>query len=203
MPAFFVANRAHHSDVGGMSPGSMPLAREIFQEGLIIPPVKLVTAGEIDRDVLALILANVRTPGEREGDLTAQIAANRVGEARLLRHGGALRAASGRALCGARRRTMRSACCGATIAAIPDGEYRVCGCAGQRWLFGGAGADSAARSRIAGDAADGGLHRLRPADVRRRERESGDHAVRHAVLLSLPGAGGCAVQRTASGARCG
>jgi N-methylhydantoinase B/oxoprolinase/acetone carboxylase alpha subunit len=83
-PAFFVANRAHHSDVGGMSPGSMPLAREIFQEGLIIPPIKLVKRGRIDAEILALILANVRTPQEREGDLTAQIAANRVGETRLL-----------------------------------------------------------------------------------------------------------------------
>src|SRR5437660_12070597 len=82
-PAFYVANRAHHSDVGGMSPGSMPVAREIYQEGLIIPPVRLVRRGTIDRDLLALILSNVRTPDEREGDLTAQIAANRVGERRL------------------------------------------------------------------------------------------------------------------------
>jgi N-methylhydantoinase B/oxoprolinase/acetone carboxylase alpha subunit len=84
-PTFFVANRAHHSDVGGMSPGSMPLAREIFQEGLIIPPLKLVKRGEMDREILSLILANVRTPQEREGDLAAQIAANRIGEERLLR----------------------------------------------------------------------------------------------------------------------
>ncbi len=82
-PAFFVANRAHHSDVGGMSPGSMPLAREVFQEGLILPPVRLIKRGLIDKEILALILANVRTPEEREGDLTAQIAANRTGEARL------------------------------------------------------------------------------------------------------------------------
>ena len=53
-PSFYVANRAHHSDVGGMSPGSMPLAREIYQEGLIIPPVRLVRRGDIVRDVLAL-----------------------------------------------------------------------------------------------------------------------------------------------------
>ena len=46
-PAFYVANRAHHSDVGGISPGSMPLAQEIFQEGLILPPIKLVRRGEI------------------------------------------------------------------------------------------------------------------------------------------------------------
>ena len=83
-PAFFVANRAHHSDVGGMSPGSMPLAREVFQEGLIIPPIKLIKRGQIDKEILALILANVRTPVEREGDLTAQIAANQIGAARLL-----------------------------------------------------------------------------------------------------------------------
>src|SRR4029079_10396613 len=61
-PTFYVANRAHHSDVGGMSPGSMPVAREIFQEGLIIPPLRLVRRGEMVADVLALVLANVRTP---------------------------------------------------------------------------------------------------------------------------------------------
>lgn len=83
-PAYFVANRAHHSDVGGISPGSMPLATELFQEGVIIPPVKLVRRGRIDRDILSFILANVRTPEEREGDLTAQLAANRIGERRLL-----------------------------------------------------------------------------------------------------------------------
>src|SRR5580765_136371 len=59
-PAFYVANRAHHSDVGGMSPGSMPVAREIYQEGLVIPPVRLVRQGAVVLDVLALLLANVR-----------------------------------------------------------------------------------------------------------------------------------------------
>ena len=83
-PSFYVANRAHHSDVGGMSPGSMPLAREVYQEGLILPPVRLVKAGTVDPDIMAIVLANVRTPEEREGDLTAQIAANRVAETRLL-----------------------------------------------------------------------------------------------------------------------
>lgn len=90
-PAFYVANRAHHSDVGGMSPGSMPLAREIYQEGLILPPVRLVQNGQLVNDLLSLILANVRTPAEREGDLAAQIAANRVAERRLhetIRHYG-------------------------------------------------------------------------------------------------------------------
>jgi len=83
-PLFFVANRAHHSDVGGMTPGSMPLSTEIFQEGLRIPPIKLFGGGRRSAPVFRLLLANVRTPREREGDLTAQIAANRTGERRLL-----------------------------------------------------------------------------------------------------------------------
>ncbi len=82
--AFFVANRAHHSDVGGMKAGSMPLSSEIFQEGLIIPPLKLVKRGDMDQEILSLILANVRSPQERMGDLMAQIAANKRGIARLL-----------------------------------------------------------------------------------------------------------------------
>jgi len=80
---FFVENRAHHSDVGGMTPGSMPLATEIFQEGLIIPPIKLIQKGRLSSDLLELILANVRTPEERKGDLLAQIAANEKGKQRL------------------------------------------------------------------------------------------------------------------------
>ncbi len=83
-PSFYAATRAHHADVGGMTPGSMPLATEVFQEGLRIPPVKLVRAGEFDEDLLSLLLANVRTPEERRGDLEAQLAAHRVGERRLL-----------------------------------------------------------------------------------------------------------------------
>ena len=83
-PAFYVANRAHHADVGGMSPGSMPLAREIYQEGIRIPPVLLVRNGQMDRAMLDLVLANVRTPVEREGDLLAQCMAIKRGEQRLL-----------------------------------------------------------------------------------------------------------------------
>lgn len=82
-PAFFAANRAHHADVGGMTPGSMPLSTEVFQEGIRIPPIKIMVDGRVHHDLLHLILANVRTPREREGDLTAQIAANRTGERRL------------------------------------------------------------------------------------------------------------------------
>ena len=66
-----------------MTPGSMPLSTEIFQEGLRIPPVKLFSRGERSDAVMRLLLANVRTPREREGDITAQIAANRTGERRL------------------------------------------------------------------------------------------------------------------------
>jgi len=83
-PIFYVANRAHHADVGGMFPGSMGPANEIFQEGLRIPPVRIVRGGIVDREMLALVLLNVRTPAEREGDLQAQIGACRVGEQRML-----------------------------------------------------------------------------------------------------------------------
>lgn len=82
-PDFYAAARAHHSDVGGMFAGSMGPAREIFQEGIRIPPVRLIRAGEMNAEVLSLILHNVRTPEEREGDLDAQIGACRVGERRL------------------------------------------------------------------------------------------------------------------------
>ncbi len=81
--AFFVANRAHHSDVGGMTPGSMPLATEIFQEGLIIPPLKLIQKRKLNEELFHLILSNVRTAEERKGDILAQMAANEKGKQRL------------------------------------------------------------------------------------------------------------------------
>ncbi len=81
----YVAARAHHSDVGGMEPGSMPgNSREIWQEGLVIPPVLMYRAGVLQGDIERLILANVRTPVERRGDLNAQLACLRVGERRLV-----------------------------------------------------------------------------------------------------------------------
>jgi N-methylhydantoinase B len=83
IPDFYVASRAHHADVGGMSPGSMPLAREIYQEGIRIPPILLMRGGQYDRPLLDLLLANVRTPEEREGDLVAQCMSIRRGEQRL------------------------------------------------------------------------------------------------------------------------
>jgi N-methylhydantoinase B/oxoprolinase/acetone carboxylase alpha subunit len=120
--AFFAANRAHHSDVGGMTPGSMPLATEIFQEGLILPPVKLVRRGRLDEDILKLILANVRTPEERKGDLLAQIASCEKGKSRIretVRHFGLGRIERYASLIqdyteAFLRRTLRD---------IPDGDY--------------------------------------------------------------------------------
>src|ERR1700758_1474942 len=65
-PAFYAASRAHHADVGGMYAGSMGPAQEIYQEGVRIPPIHLMRKGKIEHGVLALLLANVRTPEERE-----------------------------------------------------------------------------------------------------------------------------------------
>ncbi|MCC6318646.1 MAG: hydantoinase B/oxoprolinase family protein [Gemmatimonadaceae bacterium] len=89
----FAAIRAHHADVGGMSPGSMPRgATELVQEGLIVPPVRIAHGDGWHRDMLDLVLANVRTPEERLGDLRAQRAACAAGCAGWL----ALRAREGR-----------------------------------------------------------------------------------------------------------
>lgn len=121
-PDFYVASRAHHADVGGTYPGSMGLCREIYQEGFRIPPVKLVRAGNMDRDVLGLLLNNVRTPEEREGDLGAQIAACHTGAERLREICGrygidrAKRAAS--ELMGYSEELMR-----AFLMHVPAGEY--------------------------------------------------------------------------------
>jgi N-methylhydantoinase B/oxoprolinase/acetone carboxylase alpha subunit len=121
-PDFYVANRAHHADVGGMSPGSMPLAREIYQEGLRLPPVLLMKNGELQRDVMQIILANVRTPEEREGDLLAQVMSNRRGEDRLreivARYGLPRVRRSAAHLLDYSERVTR-----AMLRGIPDGEY--------------------------------------------------------------------------------
>lgn len=120
--AFYVANRAHHADVGGMVPGSMPLSTEIFQEGIRIPPVKIYNGGKLDQGLMDLLLCNVRTPDERRGDLEAQLAANSVGAGRLLE----ILAKYGREevvyymgqLLSYAERMMRAA-----IREIPDGSY--------------------------------------------------------------------------------
>ena len=83
-PAFYVASRAHHADVGGTYAGSMGICREIYQEGIRIPPIKLIAGGKLQDDVFRLLLNNVRTPEERAGDLNAQIAACHTGAERLL-----------------------------------------------------------------------------------------------------------------------
>ena len=79
----YVASRAHQADIGGVSAGSMPVSTELYQEGLIIPPLKLVEAGRTNEGLLQLIYRNVRTPQERAGDFAAQMAAHRTGEERL------------------------------------------------------------------------------------------------------------------------
>ncbi|MCL4458670.1 MAG: hydantoinase B/oxoprolinase family protein [Chloroflexi bacterium] len=118
----FVASRAHHADVGGMTPGSMPMATEIFQEGLIIPPLKIARAGQVDEPLLSFICRNVRTPEERRGDLSAQIAAARVGERCLneiiARYGITETRAHIDALIQYTERLTR-----AVISAVPDGRY--------------------------------------------------------------------------------
>lgn len=79
----YVANRAHHADIGGSTPGSMPLATEIYQEGLRLPPVHLFRGGEMQHDIMRLFVANTRVADERRGDLLAQVAALRLGQRRL------------------------------------------------------------------------------------------------------------------------
>jgi len=119
----YAVSRAHHADVGGMTPGSMPAgAREIHQEGLRLPPVRLVSDGEIVDDALSILLANVRAPAERRADIQAQLAANergaqRVGEL-LADHGQRLLSAFDAVIDYSRERVERE------LAALPDGTYR-------------------------------------------------------------------------------
>lgn len=128
-PSFFVASRAHHADVGGAAPGSLPLAHEVYEEGVRIPPVFLSRGGREDAGVLALLLANVRTPHERRADLAAQLGAQVTGARRLAelaarapggtRSGAtALEAAAG-ALMDATERQAR-----ALVAKLPRGTWR-------------------------------------------------------------------------------
>jgi len=120
---FFVADIAHHADIGGMAPGSMAGGMtEVYQEGLRIPPIRLMRNNEIIEDVFDVILLNVRVPEERRGDYLAQIAANRLGERRLhelfQRWSVSQLEAGSDALVEAVARRMR-----AGITALPDGEY--------------------------------------------------------------------------------
>jgi N-methylhydantoinase B/oxoprolinase/acetone carboxylase alpha subunit len=122
-PNFYVASRAHHADVGGMSPGSMPLSTELYQEGLIIPPLKLVASGQRNEALWQLILRNVRTPAEREGDLAAQLAAHTIGQQRLAeivdRYGLAETQQQARALIDYAHKMTRTA-----IGQMPNGRFQ-------------------------------------------------------------------------------
>jgi N-methylhydantoinase B len=126
-PWGFAVTRAHHSDVGGMQPGSMPAgSRDIFSEGLIIPPVRLIRRGNAVEDVLELILANTRTPRVRRGDLRAQVAANQLAQSRLaelMRRRGhsTVLAAFDEVIAYTERHTRD------TIRRLPDGEYTATG----------------------------------------------------------------------------
>ena len=121
-PAFFVASRAHHADVGGMTPGSLPLSTELYQEGIIIPPVRLVREGVLNKDLLRVFLRNVRTPDERRGDLAAQRSAHTTGTHRLIammeEHGEDEVRAYARHLISYSERATRT-----EIASWPDGDY--------------------------------------------------------------------------------
>src|SRR5687767_12955455 len=118
----YVANLAHHVDVGGGAPASIGAFREVFQEGVIIPPVKLVSAGQIVPDVFRLILAQIRSKHETGGDLRAQVAANATGVRRVQalvgRHGReTIVAAMAELLDYTERRTR------AELASLPQGVY--------------------------------------------------------------------------------
>ena len=122
LPLFYVANRAHHADIGGATPGSMGAATEIYQEGIRIPPIRIVRGDELDLDVFNLLLANVRGREEREGDFAAQLGALRVGAERLLeivdRYGFKEADEYAAHLVDYAARLMRR-----TLSAIPDGVY--------------------------------------------------------------------------------
>jgi N-methylhydantoinase B len=126
-PVGYAVTRAHHSDIGGMAPGSMPSgSRDLWQEGLVIPPVRLVADGRLDDDLMAIICANSRTPRLRRGDFRAQIAANQVAGQRLAeiaeRRGlDTLLAAYDEILRYAERRSREA------LRALPDGTYRAHG----------------------------------------------------------------------------
>src|SRR5207253_2816292 len=122
-PLFYVANRAHHADIGGATPGSMGLATDVYGEGVRIPPIKIALNGAECADVMKLILANVRSNKERRADFEAQIGSLKTGEMRLLeiveRRGEKEARVYASHLISYSSRMMRRA-----IAAIPDGSYR-------------------------------------------------------------------------------
>lgn len=121
-PLFYVANRAHHADIGGATPGSMGMATEIYQEGLRIPPIRLVRKGVLVDDIKRLFLCNVRLAAEREGDLTAQLGAIHTGSRRLAdivtRYGAKQALQYAQHLIDYTAKMMR-----ARLATLPEGKY--------------------------------------------------------------------------------
>ncbi|MBI4233884.1 MAG: hydantoinase B/oxoprolinase family protein [Chloroflexi bacterium] len=121
-PVGFVGNRGHHADIGGMTPGSLPLSTELYQEGFIFPPLKLAKGGVLNQEVITLFCRNSRTPEERRGDLAAQVAACRTGERRLqevvARYGWATVKEHMEALLDYSERLTRAA-----IRQVPEGDY--------------------------------------------------------------------------------
>src|SRR2546427_2324143 len=119
---FYVANRAHHADIGGAIPGSMGLATDVYGEGVRIPPIRIVRDGEMCEDVMKLILANVRSHQERRADFEAQIGSLKTGATRLLeiveRRGAKEAREYAAHLISYSARMMRHA-----ILSIPDGSY--------------------------------------------------------------------------------
>lgn len=127
--AFWVVNRAHQGDIGGISPGGYsPHATEIWHEGLRVPPVRLVRAGQVDDELLDLLCLNSRTPADMRGDLLAQLASVQAGAVRLRalagHYGAPCLAACGKAILAAGEAAMRAA-----IGAWPDGVQE-----GESWL---------------------------------------------------------------------
>ncbi len=122
-PSFFCANRAHHADVGGAAPGSMAPMPDVHGEGLRIPPLRLIRGGELDREILDLLLANMRVPKEREADLLAQWSTTRVGAKRLQEmareHGAAELARRATELCSWTERLTRD-----LLSSMPDRRVR-------------------------------------------------------------------------------
>ena len=121
-PLFFVANRAHHADIGGATPGSMGTATDVYGEGLRIPPVRLVRGGAPDEDLMRMLLANVRGAAERRADFEAQMGSLKTGATRLLelveRRGEGEASQYASHLIDYSSRLMRRA-----IGEIPDGVY--------------------------------------------------------------------------------
>ena len=118
----YVANIAHHVDVGGGAPGSIGVSSEIYQEGLVIPPVRFVKGGQIDPDIFALIRSNFRGTREISGDFRAQTAANRLGAQRIAelvaQHGAATLSKYLEELLSYTERRTRAA-----FAEFPDGRF--------------------------------------------------------------------------------